>query len=257
MFVYKIIITKRNSLDKLNYKIYCNYMKKNSILMLSITIIAAITGLLLLIFCIPNFVPMHIGFGETIDALGSKWLLLISIAAMLAFAILSVSLKNKGAKIFFCAIAMIFVFCNLLALTYYSLETEFVIGMTFKIPLSILVFMPLSFLIIVWANILKHLPYKSKLGLKIKHDKETEFLWTQIHYAAKDNFFAAGIILLFISLVFAFFKIIWLELIIFVLAIILAHIKTCADAKSMWQKYSQMQERKENLEKIKVEKNKG
>lgn len=231
-------------------------MKKNSILTLSISIISAIICLLLLIFCIPNFVPMHINLNETINSLCLKWILITSIVSMLTCSILSVSLKNKSAKTIFYACAIIFIFYNLLIFTYYSIEVEFLVGTTFKIPLSILIFLPLAFLVTVWANILKQVPYKSKFGLKIKYAKETEFLWKQIHFIAKDKFFAAGIILIFISLIFSLFKLAWLELIIFILTLIIAHISTYKEAKSIWQKYNQMQMRKENLEKIK-EKNNG
>lgn len=199
---------------------------------------------------------MHISFNETISSLCSKWLLLILPSLIILFALLATLLKNATLKKFSASVLAITIFENLLLFSYYSLETEFVIDSYFKIPISILVFLPIAFLLIVWANLLKTIPYKSKFGIRTKFSLETEFLWTQIHFAAKDKFFAAGFVLLLISLVFSFFRLAIVELVLFILIIIITYLLVYKDAKMMYKKYQEMKVRKDKLQNNK-EKNKG
>lgn len=224
-------------------------MKKNSIFIASFAYIASIICIILLFLCIPNEIPMHINLQENIDSLFSKWFLLISISLMILFATLSIIAKAKHTKHLSNAITINFIFLNLLIFLYYSLEKEFVIGLPYKIPLSVITFMPLSFLLIVWANVLKNIPYKSTFGIKNKYTIETEFLWTQIHFSAKDKFLIASFINFLLSIIFIFFKNIIIQLILFLLIFIIAHMLLQKESKSMYKKYLEMKARKENMKK--------
>ena len=176
---------------------------------------------------------------------------------MILFMVLSLTFKSKHISTFFKALNFVVIFENVLIFVYFSLESSFVIGELFKIPMSVLTFLPISFLIIDWANLLKNLPYKSKFGIRNKYSKETEFLWTQIHFSAKNIFLAAGMILLLISLIFSLFRQTLIELILFVSVIIISYLLTFKESKMMYTKYLEMKTRKDNLAKQKDEKNKG
>jgi len=231
-------------------------MKKNSVFIIICSILSSVLCLTLLIFCIPNQVPMHISFNETISSLCSKWILFIFPSLVILFTLLTILLKNATLKKFCASIFAIIVFETLLIFAYYSLETEFVVGSYFKIPISILIFLPIAFLLIVWSNLLKTIPYKSKFGIKTKYSLETEFLWTQIHVAAKDKFFAVSFILLLRSFVFSFFRHALVELVLFISIIIITYMLVYKDAKMMYNKYHEMKLRKDKLQKNK-DKNKG
>lgn len=228
-------------------------MKKNSIFIIVLTLLCLSCGTLAIIFCMPDKIPMHISYQETIDLLCSKWLMFINLFIITLLAVLSISLKKDYIKNLFSALFVSAFFDNTLIFAYYSLESSFEIGSAYKIPLSILIFLPLSFLIIVWAGQLKHLPFKSKFGIKNKLSCETEFLWAQTQIAARDKFVAIGLILMLISVIFALFKLILIETIIFILAIILAYILVIKDSAAAYKKYMDMKNRKDNLQK----KNKG
>lgn len=232
-------------------------MKKNSILTLSLMIFSLCMGLLLIIYCFPSEIPLYIDINEKITALCSKWFMIFAIIILELPALLSIIYKNKIIKTFFKSVFVVILFTTSLIFAYYSIEPMFLVGTTFKIPISILTSMPLSFLIIVWANLLKILPYKSKFGIKSKYSHETEFLWIQIHYLAKDKYFFAGILLFLISLIFSIFRITLIELILFTIIIVITHCMVLHESKLIWKKYREMKNKKDELEKIKQEKNKG
>lgn len=223
-------------------------MKKNSIFILVLSILSLICGSFAIIFCMPTEIPLHISHQEIIDSLCSKWLIFINLFIIILLAALSLTLKKEYLKRFFSALFFAAIFVNTLIFAYYSIESGFEIGTTYKIPLSILIFFPLSFLIIVWAGLIKNLPFKSPFGIKNKFSCKTEFLWIQTQIAARDKFVAIGFILMIISIIFALFKLIFIELIIFILAITLAYILVLKDAYSAYKKYMDMKTRKENLQ---------
>ena len=226
-------------------------MKKNSIFIVITSILLTISNILLVIFCMPSQIPQHINIFNNIDLLCSKWLYFINLPIIFILTLYFIRAKKHESKLFFKTLYLIFVFINTLTLVYYSIETSFTIESSYKIPLCLVTFLPLSILIIAWANILKTTPYKSWYGIKNKYSLETEFLWKQIHFSAQNKFFKAGIILLFSSLLFSLFNLLYVEIIIFFATIITANILLTKEAKSMWQKYIEMKNRKEANEIIK------
>ena len=81
--------------------------------------------------------------------------------------------------------------------------------------------------------------------MKSKYVLETEFLWTQIHYDAKEKFFAAGFFMMIISLIFCIFENSLLLLIAIVLDIIIASILVNKSAKEQYNKYIEMKNRRD------------
>ncbi len=224
-------------------------MKKNRIFMAVLTISTQMLCLALLIFCKFSQIPTLISQNGLILAMGSKWLLAISIGLCITFLVLSLTLKNKTLKTIFCSLCLILVFENLLLTAYFSIEKTFALNELFKIPSSILIFLPISALCLIFANILKTLPYKSCFGIKNKYSLETEFLWTQVQIIAKDKFLLCGIILTLVSLIFCFFNLFFVELALFAAIICITHLIIRKEAKAIFIKYQEMQKRKENLSK--------
>lgn len=251
MFVYKNIITERKSLDKLKYKNYCNYMKKNVFISLFFEILFIVSCVLLIIFCMPEQIPMHINILNHIDSLFSKWHIVIGIILSIIFVVLMITIKQKSLAILIKVLWFLTIFETLLISLYYSLENSFCIGDIFKIPFSVIVGLPISLIIIAWSNILKNIPYKSKLGIKNKYTLETEFLWTQIHYDAKNKFFVTGFILMIISIIFCFIKQNFIFIIIILLTLIATHLLLFLQAKSQYNKYIEMKRRKEKQQDLK------
>ena len=141
-------------------------MKKNIIFITITSILTILTLTLLTIFCFPSQIPLHINIYGKIDLLCSKWIFFIGLAFILAFGILSITLKTKQFKIFFRCLFSVIAFELILIGIYYSIEPAFLIGTPFKLPISIILTFPISFMIIVWANLLKSTPYKSKFGIE-------------------------------------------------------------------------------------------
>ena len=229
-------------------------MKKNIIIFTTFAIFTIICCLALLIFCVPNQIPTLLNFNETIAALGSKWLMLIGLSALLVIFVIAILIKNKNLQTFFKSLFFVISFQNIIILAYYSLEKQFEIGLIYKIPTSITIFMPIAFLIIVWANLLKNIPYKSKIGINNKYSLETEFLWTQIHFIAKDKCFAAGCVLTLISLIFSLIRQPIILALLFLLILISTYVLINKEAKEIHKKYLEMKQRKDKLDEKKKQK---
>jgi len=150
-------------------------MKKNSIFVIILSILITSANILLIHFCMPSEIPLHINIFEQIDSLCSKWLFIVLPLVLLLISILFIILKNNNQKLLFKSLLMVFIFEDVLILSYYCLESTFKTGMVYKIPLSILIFLPLSFLIIIWANIIKSAPFKSFFGIKTKYSTEKQY----------------------------------------------------------------------------------
>ena len=228
-------------------------MKKNSIFILIIGIVNFALCFCLTYFCVPTQIPIIVDFNEKIILLCSKWILIVNMILPLAVAIIIIVLKNKlsfALKTLF----VVLLYENMLAFCYFLMEDTFVLGSLSEIPLAISVFMPISALIALYAIKMKHLPYKSKFGIRTKHTIKTEFIWKQTHFSASEIFFGVGVLLFLISIVFIFVRMPWIELIIAVVMLIFASLLTLKQAKIMYQKCIVMEKNKEKLEK---EKNKG
>lgn len=229
-------------------------MKKNIIFNILIALISIVTISLVTIFCFPKQIPLHFNIYGQIDSLCSKWIFLVSIIPILAFLLLYIFSKHEYLKKFFKYIFNITIFEIILIAIYYSLETEFLLYSTTKLPLPIISILPISVYIVIWANLLKITPYKSKFGLKSKYSLETEFLWYQIHDIAKNRFFIAGFISMLLSLIFSIFNNFLASVISLFICLIIAGISTQCSAKTIWKKYKEMDIRKKNIEKQKEKK---
>ena len=230
-------------------------MKKNNIFILIIGIINLVLCFCLTYFCVPAQIPVFVNLTERITIICSKWLLVINMVLPLLISIIILILKNKTNYHF--ALKSLFVFFiyeNMLAFSYFSITDVFVCGELSEIPLAISFFIPLACAIVLYAIKMKHLPYKSKLGLRTKQSTKTEFIWKQTHFLASEIYFGTGIFLFLISIIFIFVRIPWIEAIIAFVMLLLSTLLALNQAKVMYNKYTKMEKNKERLDK---EKNKG
>lgn len=221
-------------------------MKKNLVLCLVLGIINLIVGTLLTVFVVPNQIPVLFDINEKIVALSSKWLLLFMCITPFILSLVACIISKKYRTFILRALVALFTYENMLIFIYFCLEKNLNIGSPCTISMSLFIFLPLALVMMIAGSKIKFEPYKSKFGLKMKYTLETEFLWKQTHYYARDVLFFVGFALFIISIVFAFFRVSYIEIPIFVIAIIFCILRIRWYAKSMHSKYIEMKTRQEN-----------
>lgn len=228
---------------------------KNKIILLTLGIVSFAVYLTLLILKVPNEVPFLYDINEKIAVVITKWILISPAILPLIFAGFASIFSKKPKLKFGFIIAFVFVlFENVIFLTYFILAKSLEIGVVCEIPLSIALFIPLAFILMLLSIKLKNAPYLSRPAIRFKCTKETEFIWTQTHIFARDVYFLMSFVLFIVSIIFSFFRLYLIELGIFVFAILLCTLIVYLYSKSLYKKYIEMKTRKENLEKSKTEK---
>ena len=223
-------------------------MKKNKIIPIIIACFNTLICSLLLIFCIPNEIPLLAGIHDEIILLGSKWWLLLGIILPLVFMIFLLKTKNNYTRLFFAEFIIFITYANMLGYAFFIDSTSFSLGMRSEAPLSIVIFVPISLACFVYGSMLKHLPYKSKIGLRSKRTITTEFIWIHSHLSGSYYYRIAGLILFVIAIIFTFLHLPLIELIIFVVALIIPRILVEFVAKKMVNKYQDMKAKHEHLQ---------
>ena len=225
--------------------------KSHKILITILGILNLIITSLLLIFVIPSKVPVLFDRHEQVSLMATKWIFTVLCILPLIFSTFSICLKNKKVSFLFLILFVLSIFENFLNFSYFSVEKSISIGDLSAIPISISIFMPMSVIISVLAIKLKNAPYLSKPALHFKPTKATEFIWKQTHFYARDLYFFMGIIMFFVSIVFAIFRFPLIELLIFVILIFAFTLKIYLYSKSIYKKYIEMKSKKEKMDKEK------
>lgn len=206
-----------------------------------------VIGLCLIIFVVPSAVPTVLNLSEKIVKLGSKWWMILEIILP---SLLCLSLfLTKDARLRFFE-KSIFCFClyqNVLIFLSYSLSSSFEINSVFPISISLLVFLPISCLILCFGARLKSQPYNTFPRLWKKQTTPTNFLWTQTHFFAKNVFMSLGLVLFVCSVIFAFFKVCLIELIVFLIFILIGYLIVFKHANDLYKKYTEMKTKQDNL----------
>ncbi len=221
---------------------------KNKIIFISLGIINFAVYLSLLITMIPNQIPILFNFNEEVSLLTTKWVLILSVIIPLLLAI-AICLTNKMPKLSF-FLKILFVFClyeNCLSRTHLCLTDIIVVGMPCELPISLITFLPLAFIMMVLSIKLKNVPYLSRPAINFKCTRETEFIWKQTHFFARDVYFFTSFLLIIVSIVFSFFKLSIYELGIFVFALIISTIIVYIHSKSIYKTYKEMKDRQDKL----------
>lgn len=230
----------------------------NKKLDLKITILAAlnlIICLCVIIFASPKHIPLFFDLNENVSLLGSKWFLLACIIIPTALAIAVNLTQNKQALNFF--LKMLFVVClyeNMLIMITVSATNTFVTNTQSEVPMSLVFFLPIAGMMTIGAIKIKHLPFKAFSPFKNKYSMSDEFIWKQTHIFARDALFATGLLNLIATLILAIFRLLIVNFILLVLGIIILYALVIRESKLMNQKRSEMQAKKDRLDKEKPSK---
>lgn len=228
-------------------------MKKirDNIGILLLSAINLVVGILLIIFAFPNNIPTLFNFNEKIVCMGSKWLMILSLVIPTTFCLLAIFLQNSKIKKLFKALVVLSFYENMLIFTCFSLKDGFSIGELAEVPLSTFLFIPLSVLMMIYGLKIKHITYKSRFGIRTKATIETEFIWKQTHFYARNVIFATGFLLFVMSVISSFFHYFFIMIPIFAIAILIDFILIKKQADGMHKKYLTMKKRQEIAEQMK------
>lgn len=222
-------------------------MKKNKIISIIITSANTLLCLLMLFLYVPNTIPLMAGIHDEIILLGSKWWLIIGIVLPLILMIIMLKLKDNYPRLIVTELLIFIVYANMLGYSFFIDSSSFSLGMRSEVPLSVVLFVPIALACFVYGAILKHLPYKNKLGIRSKRTTTTEFIWIQTHLSASIYYRVTGLILFVIAIIFIFLHIPLIELIIFIIALLVPRIMTECIAKKMSTKYQDLKTKHEHL----------
>ncbi len=224
-------------------------MKKNQMILIAIASIFSLAGMFVTIFAVPSTIPLLFDINENIAVTGSKAWLSIIIALPLIISLLSLFSKSKHSYFLCKIICILAIYVNVLVFIYLLTEITFEVGMVCSIPITCLIFLPLSLLVLAWGFALKTVPFNSYFGLKFRLARTTEFIWTQTHYFASKLISIAGLLLAVISIIFSMFHYAYIVLIIFGIILLIAILIIYINTYKMNKKYNEMKTRQENLQK--------
>lgn len=226
-------------------------MKKNKLLPIILASLNLVICLLLIIFLTPAQIPLVVDFHEKVVCLGSKWWLLIGAGLPIVFMVVAITTKGKYLNLIFNELIILVFYINMLGFSYFCAGKGFAVGELSKVPISVVVFLPIALWMFIYGSNIKNLPYKHGFGIKSKNTQTTEFIWKQSHISASYHFRLSGLILFVVSAVFAFVRYPLIEIILFVVGLIVPRVIIEVNAIKMTKKYKDMSKRQEKLSKKK------
>ena len=223
---------------------------KNEILIILLSVVNFIVCLTLIVFKIPEKIPAVFDAAERCVLLANKWVLVLGAVFPAAFAVVCIILqKNKKLSYCFLILFLISLYENILFFTYYSLGENLTLGAYIEIPLSLVIFLPVTAVFLILSVVVKNAPYKSFPAFAFKPAKETEFIWMRTHMFARDAMFSTSFLMIIVTFVFSFFRLYLIELALFVFLIALCVLLIYLHSKSIYKKYMEMKTRKDALDK--------
>ena len=223
-------------------------MKRNKIIPIVIASLNLVLCLSLLIFLVPNKVPLLSGIRDEIVVIGSKWWLISGIVLPMVVIPIVILTKNDLTRLLFSELIIFVTYNNMLGFSYFCTESPFVIGEITKVPASLSVFLPISLATFLYGASIKNLSYKNKFGICSKQTETTEFIWKQSHITASYHYRLAGFLLFIVSLVFIFIHFPLIELAIFVIGLLVPRIVVEVGAKKMSVKYADMKKKYDHVQ---------
>lgn len=211
--------------------------------------------LLLIILKTPAKVPIFFDFRENIIAFCSKWILILCVIIPTILCIIINLTKKKDSLNFF--LKMLFYTCiyeNMLIFICTANTECFALNSLYEIPLSLMLFLPISAYMIIGSIKIKHLKYKAFSPFKNKYTLSTEFIWTQTHFYARNILFLVGFIFFILTIIFAIFRLLIINLICLILAIAIIYFCVIRESKQMHNKHNEMQAKKDKLDAEKAQK---
>ena len=224
-------------------------MKRNKIIPIVVASLNLVLCLSLLIFLVPNKVPLLSGIRDEIIVIGSKWWLVSGIVLPIVFACLAVFSKNKLTQLLFLELTIFVVYNNMLGYSYFCTESPFALGELTSVPASLSIFLPIALATFLFGASIKNISYKNKFGIYSKQTTTTEFIWKQSHITASYHYRLAGFLLFIVSIVFVFIHYPLIELAIFVIGLIIPRIVVEVGAKKMSVKYADMKKKYDHVQK--------
>ena len=224
---------------------------KSKLTLITFGLINLVATILLTIFTLPKQIPVAYDIYEKITHFSTKWIMLISSIIPTIFVVLLLIIKNNKLQTLFKGLFILSLFENMLFFAYFIVSENLTYHTLCEIPASISIFMPISFIMLIFSIKIKNVPYLSKPAFNFKVTRETEFIWKQTHFFAQKVLFITSFILFIVSIIFAIFRQSIIEFSIFIIAIITATLVVYFYSKSIFEKYNDMKIRKENLDKKK------
>lgn len=224
-------------------------MKRNKIIPIVVASLNLVLCLSLLIFLVPNKVPLLSGIRDEIIVIGSKWWLISGLVLPIVFACLACFSKNKLTQLLFSELTIFVTYNNMLGYSYFCTESPFIIGELTSVPASLSIFLPIALATFLFGASIKNISYKNKFGICSKRTTTTEFIWKQSHITASYHYRLAGFLLFIVSIVFVFIHYPLIELAIFVIGLIIPRIVVEVGAKKMSVKYADMKKKYDHVQK--------
>lgn len=224
-------------------------MKRNKIIPIVVASLNLVLCLSLLIFLVPNKVPLLSGIRDEIIIIGSKWWLISGLVLPIVFACLACLSKNKLTQLLFSELTIFVTYNNMLGYSYFCTESPFIIGELTSVPASLSIFLPIALATFLFGASIKNISYKNKFGICSKRTTTTEFIWKQSHITASYHYRLAGFLLFIVSIVFVFIHYPLIELAIFVIGLIIPRIVVEVGAKKMSVKYADMKKKYDHVQK--------
>lgn len=224
-------------------------MKRNKIIPIVVASLNLVLCLSLLIFLVPNKVPLLSGIRDEIIVIGSKWWLISGLILPIVFAYLACFSKNKLTQLLFSELTIFVTYNNMLGYSYFCTESPFIIGELTSVPASLSIFLPIALATFLFGASIKNISYKNKFGICSKRTTTTEFIWKQSHITASYHYRLAGFLLFIVSIVFVFIHYPLIELSIFVIGLITPRIVVEVGAKKMSVKYADMKKKYDHVQK--------
>lgn len=228
-------------------------MKRNKIIPIVVASLNLVVCLSLLIFLVPNKVPLISGIRDEIIVIGSKWWLVSGLILPIIFMIFVILSKDKLTQLLFAELIIFVTYNNMLGYSYFCTEAPFAIGEITSVPASLSLFLPVALATFIYGASIKNISYKNKFGICSKRTKTTEFIWKQSHITASYHYRLAGFLLFIVSLVFVFIHYPLIELAIFIIGLLTPRIVVEVGAKKMAAKYADMKKKYDHVQ----EKNKN
>ena len=235
-------------LDKIEKFFYLKSMKKNKIIPIVIASLNFAICLSLLIFLIPNKVPLISGLRDEVVVMGSKWWLISGVILPIVFMILSLLTKDNLKRLIFTELIIFVCYNNMLGYSYFCTEKTLALGAISQIPASLSIFLPIALATFVYGASIKNIPFKSNLGIKSKRTTTTDFIWKQSHISASYYFRLSGFILFIVSIVFIFIHYPLIELAIFIIGLLVPRVIIEVGANKMSKKYHDMKKKHDHLQ---------
>ena len=160
---------------------------KNDICMLGLSLINFIDSLIV-IFLMPNIVPIHINLDLIIDVVGSKWINLIWAILPLLFVIFMLLFKHKVGKDFqniksfnatMIVLCVFFIYLNWVFLFFTNSNLQ--LGEKINVPISLIVGMPIGILLIFMGYLLPYIKQNKFFGIKLPSTLKNEKVWNETH----------------------------------------------------------------------------